>query len=190
MSGVPFEELLLRNLEALPASDRAVSRLIQRLRETSKLPPELAAPAARFPLRFVGALSAEIAARPSTARKVCGLMQLTDEDVRQALYAVGEWYGEADAFTVRRLMMAVESGIAPRIARQVLSISEEEMVFLSDLLDLDARWRAQVSKRIRSVEEDETRGRLRKWLAIAGVLGTLRPKKVRQWRRTAKELAS
>jgi len=183
---VPFEEMLLRAAGTLPMSDRAVSILIRRLREGRELPIELMMPAMRFPLRVVGAVAPDLSVRPEMMGKMCGLPDLEEQAILEAVHATGMWAGEASASVVRRLMAAVEIGIRPDAAAAVMRIPTEEQEFLFELLDLHARWEAQMILRVWEVRQD--RKGLRRWLGVARLVGSLRPKTVRRWSRKAETL--
>lgn len=188
MEKIPVREILIKFAGSLPISDEGIFNIIERLEETATMPPDIALQAARHPMRAVQAILPDFdILPPSTLATACGQTQLTDYPLlAAAINCQNNWVGETTPKYIRSIMHSIAQGEQPEKTLKLHKVTEDEKMFLENLLALETQYKDTQFDRIMLVQQ-EFKG-IQKMVEIAMILKTANLKKIYEWNRFTKNV--
>jgi hypothetical protein len=188
MEKIPVREILIKFAGSLPISDNGIFNIIERLEEASTMPPDVALQAARHPMRAIQAILPDFdLLPPKTLATACGQYQLTDyPQLASAINCQNNWVGETTPKYIRSILHSIAEGEKPDKVLTLHKITEDEKMFLEDLLELETLHNDTIFDRIILIQQ-EFKG-IQKLIEIATALKTTNIKKIIKWNKYTKSV--
>lgn len=169
---------------SFPTTGRGLLNILRQLESSSALPPALAAQAARWPVRAVGAFIPAFDGQPIELVKFCGVGHISAVQAVAMVEGMSFWEGEASPPVIRGYLGSIAAGVHPDTAADRWGISDEDKLHLEYLLETRQFWHDCVVERVYTVRASGGG-----WFKTARELGTFRPGVVNSWIRACDHFA-